>query len=67
MLLAELEEETAMEGGEVARELLTKSFRSFGHRPKGESLLLAKVIGARRVVYAVVLPFPAGLVAVCCA
>ena len=44
--MAELEEETAMEGGEVARELWTKSFRSFRQRSKGESLLLAKVIGA---------------------
>ena len=65
VLLVELEEETAMEGGEVARELWRKSFRSFGQRSKGESLLLTKVIWAGSVVYTLVLPFPAGFVAVC--
>ena len=65
--MAELEEETAMEGREVARELWTKSFRSFGQRSQGGSLLLAKVIGAGRVVYTLVLPFAVGLVAVYCA
>ena len=54
-----------MEGGEVARELWRKSFRSFGQRSKGESLLLTKVIRAGSVVYTLVLPFPVGLVAVC--
>ena len=65
VLLVELEEETAMEGGEVARELWRKSFRSFGQRSKGESLLLTKVIWAGSVVYTLVLPFPTGFVAVC--
>ena len=63
--MVELEEETAMEGREVARELWRKSFRSFGQRSKGESLLLTKVIWARSVVYTLVLPFPAGFVTVC--
>ena len=56
-----------MEAREVARVLWTKSFRSFGQRSKGGSLLLAKVIGVGRVVYILVLLFPAGLVAVWCA
>lgn len=36
VFLVELEEETATEGGEVARELWAKSFRSFRQRLKGD-------------------------------
>ena len=67
MFLAELEEEAAMEGGEVQE--------SFGQRALGALWttftrgipLLAKVIGAGRVVYTLLLLFPTVLVAVFCA
>ena len=65
LCLAKLEEEAATRGGEVARELWEKRFRSFGQRSKGGSLFLGKVTCARRVACALVVPLAEGCVSVC--